>query len=263
MIRSLFTAATGMVAQQLNLDVVANNVANVNTTGFKKNRADFQDLMYQIVEEPGTSAQQTGTSPSGIQIGLGVRPAAVGKIHAQGDFQSTNNPLDIAIEGDGFFQVTIPASGENLFTRSGAFKVDATGVLVNSDGYPLNPQITIPQDALSVTISADGFVNVKLPGQTQASQVGQIQLNRFPNPAGLKARGRNLLEQTDSSGAAIQSVPGLNGVGTLAQGYLESSNVSVVEEIVQMVTGQRAYEANSKVIQTADQILQTAINVKR
>lgn len=263
MIRSLFTAATGMVAQQMNMDVVANNVANVNTAGFKKNRADFQDLMYQIVEEPGTSAQQTGTSPSGIQIGLGVRPAAVGKIHSQGDFQSTDNPLDIAIEGDGFFQVTVPSTGETLYTRSGAFKIDSTGTLVNSDGYALTPPVVIPNNAVGITISADGQVNVKIPGQTQTNNVGTIQINRFQNPAGLKARGRNLLEQTDSSGAPTQSQPGLNGVGTLAQGYLESSNVSVVEEIVQMVTGQRAYEANSKVMQTADQILQTALNVKR
>lgn len=262
MIRSLFTAATGMVAQQLNLDVVANNIANVNTSGFKKNRADFQDLMYQIVEEPGTAANQTGTSPTGIQIGLGVRPAAVGKIHSQGDFESTNNPLDMAIEGDGFFQVTLP-TGETMYTRNGAFKLDATGNLVNSDGYPMSPTITIPQDAVSVTVTADGFVNVKQPGQTQTSQIGQVQVARFPNPAGLKARGRNLLEQTDSSGAPTLATPGQNGVGTLAQGFLESSNVSVVEEIVQMVSGQRAYEANSKVIQTADQLLSTAINVKR
>lgn len=262
MIRSLFTAATGMVAQQLNLDVVANNIANVNTSGFKKNRADFQDLMYQIVEEPGTAANQTGTSPTGIQIGLGVRPAAVGKIHSQGDFESTNNPLDMAIEGDGFFQVTLP-TGETMYTRNGSFKLDATGNLVNSDGYPMSPTITIPQDAVSVTVTADGFVNVKQPGQTQTSQIGQVQVARFPNPAGLKARGRNLLEQTDSSGAPTLATPGQNGVGTLAQGFLESSNVSVVEEIVQMVSGQRAYEANSKVIQTADQLLSTAINVKR
>lgn len=262
MIRSLFTAATGMVAQQMNLDVVANNIANVNTSGFKKNRADFQDLMYQIVEEPGTAANQTGTSPTGIQIGLGVRPAAVGKIHSQGDFESTNNPLDMAIEGDGFFQVTLP-TGETMYTRNGAFKLDATGNLVNSDGYPMSPTVTIPQDAVSVTVTADGFVNVKQPGQTQTSQIGQLQIARFPNPAGMKARGRNLLEQTDSSGAPTLGTPGQNGVGTLAQGFLESSNVSVVEEIVQMVSGQRAYEANSKVIQTADQLLSTAINVKR
>ncbi len=262
MIRSLFTAATGMVAQQLNLDVVANNIANVNTSGFKKNKADFQDLMYQIIEEPGTAANQTGTSPAGIQVGLGVRPASVGKIHSQGDFESTNNPLDMAIEGDGFFQVTLP-TGETMYTRNGAFKLDATGNLVNSDGYPMAPAITIPQDAVSITVTADGFVNVKQPGQTQTSQIGQIQIARFANPAGLKARGRNLLEQTDSSGAPTLANPGLNGVGTLAQGFLESSNVSVVEEIVQMVSGQRAYEANSKVIQTADQLLSTAINVKR
>lgn len=262
MIRSLFTAATGMVAQQLNLDVVANNIANVNTAGFKKNKADFQDLMYQIIEEPGTAANQTGTSPAGIQVGLGVRPASVGKIHSQGDFESTNNPLDIAIEGDGFFQVTLP-TGETMYTRNGAFKLDATGGLVNSDGYPMNPAITIPTDAVSVTITADGFVNIKQPGQTQTSQIGQIQVARFPNPAGLKAKGRNLLEQTDSSGAPTLATPGQNGVGTMAQGFLESSNVSVVEEIVQMVSGQRAYEANSKVIQTADQLLSTAINVKR
>lgn len=262
MIKSLYTAATGMVAQQLNLDVVANNLANVNTAGFKKNKADFQDLMYQIVEEPGTAANQTGTSPAGIQIGLGVRPASVGKIHSQGDFESTNNPLDMAIEGDGFFQVTLP-TGETMYTRNGAFKLDATGNLVNSDGYPMNPTITIPQDAVSITITADGFVNVKQAGQTQTSQLGQIQIARFPNPAGLKARGRNLLEQTDSSGAPTLATPGQNGVGTLAQGFQESSNVSVVEEIVQMVSGQRAYEANSKVIQTADQLLSTAINVKR
>jgi len=262
MIRSLYTAATGMVAQQLNLDVVANNIANVNTSGFKKNKADFQDLMYQIIEEPGTAANQTGTSPAGIQIGLGVRPASVGKIHSQGDFESTNNPLDMAIEGDGFFQVTLP-TGETMYTRNGAFKLDQTGNLVNSDGYAMNPTITIPQDAVSVTVTADGFVNIKQPGQTQTSQLGQIQVARFPNPAGLKAKGRNLLEQTDSSGAPVLGIPGQNGAGTLAQGFLESSNVSVVEEIVQMVSGQRAYEANSKVIQTADQLLSTAINVKR
>jgi flagellar basal-body rod protein FlgG len=262
MIRSLFTAATGMIAQQLNLDVIANNLANVNTTGFKKNKADFQDLMYQIIEEPGTAATQVGTSPGGIQIGLGVRPAAVGKIHSQGDFESTNNPLDIAIEGDGFFQLTLP-TGEITYTRSGAFKLDATGALVNSDGYILTPAVNIPPDALSITITSDGFVNVVQPGAPAAQQVGQIQVARFPNPAGLRAMGRNLLNQTESSGQPIISIPGLNGVGTLAQGFVESSNVSVVEEIVQMVTGQRAYEANSKVIQTADQLLSNAINLKR
>ena len=262
MIRSLFTAATGMIAQQLNLDVIANNLANVNTTGFKKSKSDFQDLMYQIVEEPGTTANQQGTSPTGIQIGLGVRPAAVGKIHSQGDFESTGNPFDLAIEGDGFFQITLP-NGEQRYTRSGAFKIDETGIMVNSDGYQLTPAITIPSDAIGVTVSSDGIVSVRQPGSTTLSQVGQIQTARFQNPAGLRSTGRNLFEETEASGAATLGTPGDTGLGTLAQGFLESSNVSVVEEIVSMVTGQRAYEANSKVIQTADQLLTTAINVKR
>lgn len=259
MIRSLFTAATGMIAQQLNLDVIANNLANVNTPGYKKGKADFQDLMYQVVEEPGT---QQGTSPTGIQVGLGVRPAAVGKIHSQGDFESTSNPLDVAIEGDGFFQITLP-NGETAYTRSGAFKLSKDGNLVNSDGYEMSPTITIPPDAIGITISSDGFVSVKQPGQTAETQVGQIQVARFQNPAGLRAMGRNLFQETESSGTATPGNPGETGLGTLAQGFLESSNVSIVEEIVQMVTGQRAYEANSKVVTTADQILQAAINVKR
>lgn len=262
MIRSLYTAATGMIAQQLNLDVIANNLANVNTTGFKKGRADFQDLMYQVIEEPGTAANQSGTSPTGIQVGLGARPAAVGKIFGQGDFQSTNNPLDVAIEGDGFFQITLP-NGDVNYTRSGAFKIDEAGNLVTSDGYQLTPAIPIPADAIGITIAADGNVSVKQPGSTAAAPVGQIQLARFPNPAGLRAKGKNLFEETDSSGAATLGTPGETGLGTLAQNFLEGSNVSVVEEIVQMVTGQRAYEASSKVIQTADQLLSTAINVKR
>lgn len=262
MIRSLFTAATGMIAQQLNLDVIANNLANVNTTGFKKSRADFQDLMYQIIEEPGTTANQQGTSPTGIQIGLGVRPTAVGKIHSQGDFQTTNNPLDLAIEGDGFFQVTLP-NGDQVYTRSGALKINENGNLVTADGFELNPAITIPPDAMGITVSTDGFVSVRQPGSTTANQVGQLQIARFQNPAGLRAVGRNLLEETESSGSATLGTPGETGLGTIAQGFLESSNVSVVEEIVQMVTGQRAYEANSKVINTADQLLQNAINLKR
>ncbi len=262
MIRSLYTAATGMVAQQTNLDVIANNLANVNTTGFKKSRADFEDLMYQVIEEPGTSANQSGSSPTGIQIGLGVRTAAVGKIHSQGDFQSTSNPLDAAIEGDGFFQITLP-NGTTTYTRAGAFKLDETGQLVTSDGFALTPTITIPSDAIGITIATDGNVSVKQPGTAASTQVGQIQLARFQNPAGLRAKGRNLFEETESSGAATLTNPGENGVGTLAQGFLEGANVSVVEEIVQMVTGQKAYEASSKVIQTADTMLSIAIGVKR
>lgn len=262
MIRSLYTAATGMVAQQLNLDVIANNLANVNTNGFKKSRADFEDLMYQIVEEPGTSANQSGISPSGIQVGLGTRTAAVAKLHSQGDFQSTSNPFDLAIEGDGFFQITLP-NGETAYTRAGALKLDDAGQMVTSDGYVVEPAITIPTDTIGMTVSADGIVSVKQPGTAAATQVGQIQLARFQNPAGLRAKGKNLFQETDSSGAPTLSNPGENGVGTLAQGFLEGSNVSVVEEIVQMVTGQKAYEASSKVIQTADNMLSIAINVKR
>lgn len=262
MIRSLYTAATGMISQQLNLDVVANNLANVNTTGYKKGKADFQDLMYQIIEEPGTTANQSGNSPTGIQVGLGVRPAAVGKIHSQGDFQSTGNPLDLAIEGDGFFQITLP-NGDTAYTRAGAFKLDETGIIVNSDGFQLNPAITVPNDATEVIVSTDGIVSVKQPGSAAASTLGEIQLARFQNPAGLRAKGRNLFEETESSGTPNLAKPGETGLGTIAQRFLEGSNVSVVEEIVQMVTGQRAYEANSKVIQTADNMLQFAINVKR
>lgn len=262
MIRSLYTAATGMVAQQLNLDVIANNLANVNTTGFKRNKADFQDLMYQVVEEPGSTQQQQGSGPSGIQVGLGVRPAAVGKIFEAGDFVSTSNQYDIAIEGDGFLQVSLP-TGETAYTRSGALKINQDGVLVTSDGYEISPAITISPQAKKVTIAADGTVTQTLPGTPTPAAVGNLQLAKFQNPAGLRAMGKNLLEETEASGTATVGTPGADGYGTIAQGFLESSNVSVVEEIVQMVTGQRAYEANSKVVQTADQILQLALNVKR
>lgn len=262
MIRSLYTAATGMNAQQLNLDTIANNLANVNTTGYKKSRADFQDLMYQIIEEPGTATAQAGSSPTGIQVGLGVRPAAVGKMHSQGDFQSTQNPLDVAIEGDGFFQVTL-LNGETAYTRSGAFKLNENGIIVTADGYELSPAVTVPADAQSISISTDGKVSVRQPGGTAETEVGTIQTARFPNPPGMRSMGRNLFQETLSSGAPTLGTPGENALGTLAQGFLESSNVSVVEEIVSMVTGQRAYEANSKVIQTADQLLSTAVNLKR
>ncbi len=262
MIRALFTAATGMIAQQLNLDVIANNLANVNTNGFKKSKADFQDLMYQILEEPGVSTTQRGVSPSGVQVGLGVRPAAVSKNFAVGDFESTNAPLDIAIEGDGFLQVTLP-NGSTSYTRAGSLKLNQDGTVVTSDGYEMSPSITIPADAIGITIASDGIVTVRQPNNATATQVGQLQLVRFQNPAGLRANGRNLFEETESSGTPTTGNPGENGFGTIAQGFLESSNVSVVEEIVQMVTGQRAYEANSKVIQTVDSILSTAINVKR
>jgi flagellar basal-body rod protein FlgG len=261
MIRSLFTAATGMIAQQLNLDVIANNLANVNTPGYKKSRAEFQDLMYQITQEPGTVNTQ-GTGPAGIQVGLGVRPSTVGKLHSQGDFESTSNPFDIAIEGDGFFEVTLE-NGDSVYTRSGNFKLNEVGQMVTADGYLLNPAITVPPDALGVTVSPEGEVLVKQPGTAAATNIGQLQVARFQNPAGLRSRGRNFFEETEASGAPTLGNPGDQGFGTIAQGFIESSNVSVVEEVVQMVTGQRAYEANSKVIQTADQLLSNAINVKR
>ncbi len=262
MIRALYSAATGMEAQQLNIDVIANNLANVGTAGFKKSRADFQDLLYQTLKEPGGLATGTTQVPTGIQVGLGVRPAAVERIHLQGDFDQTTNPLDIAIEGDGFFQVTLP-DGNAAYTRAGAFKLDSTGSLVTSEGNPVNPQITIPQAAESVTIGSDGTVSVKLAGQTAPSQVGQIQTARFANPAGLRAEGRNLFRETDTSGTAQPGTPGQDGHGQLAQGFLEGSNVSVVEELVAMITGQRAYEINSRAITAADEMLRTASQLGR
>ncbi len=262
MIRSLYTSTTGMVAQQLNLDTIANNLANVNTTGFKKSKTDFEDLMYQILEEPGTTATEQGTSPSGIQIGLGVKPTAVGKIFSQGDAQNTGNPLDLMIEGDGFLQVTMP-NGDTTYTRSGALKINSIGQIVTTDGYLILPNITIPADATSITVSSDGTVSVRQPGSATLNQVGQLQLVRFQNPTGMVAVGKNLLQESESSGTPQVGNPGDNGYGTIAQGFLEGSNVSVVEEMVQMVTAQRAYEANSKVVQTADAMLNAALSVKR
>jgi flagellar basal-body rod protein FlgG len=257
MIRALYTAATGMEAQQLNIDVIANNLANVSTSGFKKSRADFQDLLYQTLKEPGAQATGTTQIPTGIQVGLGVRPAAVSRIHLQGDFNQTGSPLDVAIEGAGVFQVTLP-DGNTAYTRAGAFKLDSTGSVVTADGDPLSPQITIPDGAESITIGNDGTVSVTLAGQTAPTQVGQIQTVRFANPAGLRAEGRNLFTETDTSGTPQLGTPGQDGLGSLAQGFLESSNVSVVEELVAMITGQRAYEINSRAISAADEMLRTA-----
>jgi len=257
MIRALYSAATGMEAQQLNIDVIANNLANVSTTGFKKSRADFQDLLYQTLKEPGSAATGNTQVPTGIQVGLGVKPAAVQRIYLQGDFDQTSNPLDVAISGDGFFQVTLP-DGNLAYTRSGSLKLDSTGTLVTSDGDPITPQITIPQGAESVSIGNDGTVSVTLPGQPVASQVGKIQTARFANPAGLRADGQNLFLETQTSGAPELGTPGQNGLGNLQQGFLESSNVSVVEELVAMISGQRAYEINSRAVSAADEMLRTA-----
>jgi len=262
MMRALYISATGMEAQQLNIDIISNNLANVNTTGFKKSRGDFQDLLYQTIRMAGASSG-TGTQiPSGIQIGAGVRPASVQRIFTPGDFQNTQNPLDLAIEGDGFFQVILP-DGTISYTRAGAFKKDNTGRIVTSDGFPVEPAITIPPDALNITISANGTVSVLQPGNTIPTEIGTIQLVRFSNPSGLNSIGRNLFLPTAASGEAIAGIPGESGFGTIAQGFLEASNVNIAEELVNMIIGQRAYEINSKAIQTADEMMRTANEVKR
>ncbi len=262
MIRALWTAASGMEAQQLNIDVIANNLANVNTTGFKRSRADFQDLLYQTLRQAGASSSSSTIYPTGMQVGLGTRNAAIQKIFQQGEFQQTHNPMDFSIEGRGFFQILQP-NGETGYTRAGSFKQDEQGRLVTSDGFPLVPQITIPADTMNMTVGSDGTVSVMQAGQNTSTQVGQIQLVSFPNPSGLKSIGRNLYTETVSSGSPTTGTPGENGIGTLSQGFLELSNVNISEELINMIVGQRAYEINSKAIQTADEMMQTANNTKR
>ncbi|MBP2637692.1 MAG: flgG 1 [Firmicutes bacterium] len=260
MIRALWTAGTGMGAQQSNLDVISNNLANVNTTGFKKSRADFADLMYQNMRQAGASTGTDTQVPSGIQMGHGTRLVATQKIYTQGSFQSTGNELDMAIEGSGFFQITM-ADGTVAYTRTGSFQRDSTGRVVNADGYPLEPAITIPDDATAITISSDGIVTATRPTTTE--ELGQITLARFINPAGLESMGGNLLKETVASGAPIVNNPGEEGAGTVIQQYVEMSNVQVVEEMVNMIVAQRAYEVNSKAIQTADDMLEKAAALKR
>ncbi|RME61271.1 MAG: flagellar basal-body rod protein FlgG [Candidatus Dadabacteria bacterium] len=262
MIRALYTASTGMKAQELAIDVISNNLANVNTTGYKKSRAEFQDLMYQYLLDPGAPTSQNTTSPSGIGIGLGVKAVSVQKIFTQGDLTSTGRELDIAIEGDGFIPVLLP-DGTQVYTRSGSFQLNENGEIVTPDGFPLAAGITIPSDALSIVIGQDGTVSVRVPGSTAPSQVGQIQGVRFPNNAGLRAIGKNLYEETVSSGSPVTGTFGENGLGRLNQGFLETSNVSVVEQVVSMITAQRAYEATSRTIQAADDMLTQAINLRR
>ncbi|GAB4349018.1 MAG: flagellar basal-body rod protein FlgG [Candidatus Abyssubacteria bacterium] len=258
--RSLFVGATGMTAQQLSLDVIANNLANVNTTAFKKSRADFQDLLYQTLRAPGATSSQGFEVPAGIQLGHGVSVAAVTKIFLQGPFTQTGNALDIAIEGDGFYQITLP-DGEIAYSRDGSFTLNRDGIIVTADGFPLEPEITIPEDSINITVGTDGTVSVTLSDGT-IDEVGQIELARFINPAGLLSQGRNLFRETESSGDPILTQPGEEGAGTLRQGFLESSNVSVVDEIVQLIITQRAFEVNSTVIQTSDEMLQTANNMR-
>ncbi len=256
MIRALYTAASGMTAQQLNLDNIANNLANSSTTGFQQRRLAFSDLLYQNAVMPGSAATQQTTNAAGLQVGLGVRPTTTETIQIQGDFNTTGNPLDLAVSGGGFFQVLLP-NGQTGYTRSGSFHLDAQGNVVTGDGNPIQPAVTVPPDATNITVGSDGTVTVVQPGQTQASQVGSIQLALFVNPGGLNSIGNNIYLATTASGDPIVGTPGgSEGIGTLQQGMLEQSNVSVVDEFVQMIVAQRSYESNSRVVKAADEMLQ-------
>ncbi|HEY9224419.1 MAG TPA: flagellar basal-body rod protein FlgG [Variovorax sp.] len=254
MIRSLYIAKTGLDAQQTQLDVVSNNLANVGTTGFKRSRAVFEDLMYQNMRQVGGQTSDQTRLPSGLQLGTGVRVVATERLHSQGNLTKTDNPKDVAINGGGFFQVLMP-DGTTSYTRDGSFQTNAEGQLVTASGFQIQPQITIPQNATSITVARDGTVSVTQAGSTASVQVGQLQLATFLNPTGLQSMGENLYTETDASGAANVVVPGLEGAGILTQGYVEASNVNVVEELVNMIATQRAYEINSKAVQTSDQML--------
>lgn len=263
MIRALYSAASGMKAQELNLDNIANNLANGSTVGYKARRAQFQDLMYQNLLAPGTSSGQQTVIPTGLQLGLGTHASSNEIVFSEGSFTETDNPLDMAIQGNGFFQVLQP-SGQLAYTRAGQFQFDKDGNVVTSSGMALQPQITIPPEALAVTIASDGTVTYTLPGQTAAQQAGQIQLANFQNPAGLDSLGNNLYTPTDASGDAIVGIPGgPQGMGSLLQGYTEQSNVSVVDEFIEMIQTQRGYEANSKVVTAADNMYQEVNNLQR
>ncbi|EQB18182.1 MAG: flgG [Novosphingobium lindaniclasticum] len=259
--RSLSIASTGMLAQQTNVDVISNNIANMNTTAFKRQRAEFQDLLYQQVSRPGANTSDTGTKvPTGIQIGAGVRTGGVYRITEQGAMTNTGNTYDMAIDGPGYFQITLP-SGDLAYTRAGSFQLSDQGELVTSDGYLVQPNITIPQGSLDVTISKTGEVQVKTAGQAQMQTVGQLELATFVNEAGLEAIGGNLFLETGASGQPTVSTPGQPAFGTLSQGFVEASNVNPVSEITSLITAQRAYEMNSRVLKTADEMLQTSTQV--
>jgi len=263
MIRALYSAASGMSAQQTNLDNIANNLANANTTGYKSRRAQFQDLIYQNMLQPGAAAGQQTVVPSGLQVGLGTRTAANSISMTQGSFTQTGNPLDLVIQGKGFFQVQLP-NGELGYTRSGGFQFDKNGNVVTSDGNLVQPNIVIPANAQSITVASDGTVSFLAPGQTASQKAGQIQLANFANPAGLNSLGSSLYQPTDASGDAVVGNPGGNeGNGTIMQGYTEQSNVSVVDEFVNLIVAQRAYEANSKVVKAADEMYQDVNNIER
>jgi flagellar basal-body rod protein FlgG len=263
MIRALYTAASGMTAQALNLDNIANNLANSSTAGFRSRRLQFEDLIYQSIVMPGAAATQQTTLVAGLQVGLGTRSAASEVIQTTGDFSQTGNPLDLAIQGQGFFQVLLP-NGQTAYTRSGSFQTDQNGNLVDQNGDAVQPAITIPTGATSITVGSDGTVSVTLAGQTAAQQVGQLQLALFNNPGGLNSTGSNLLLQTTASGDPVVGAPGgSEGLGSIIQGMLEQSNVSVVDEFVNMIVAQRSYEASSRVVNAADQMMQTINNLGR
>ena len=262
MMRSLYSATTGMIGQQLQIDVTSNNIANVNTIGYKRQRAEFADLFYQVQQYAGTSTSETTLSPTGIEVGLGVRPTAITKMFTQGNFKETGNNLDLSITGNGFFQIQLP-DGSIGYTRNGSFKLDDQGNIVNSDGYRLIPELTVPEDATQINVGTDGTVSVLQGGQTQVNEIGQIETVSFINPAGLHSLGDNLYINTNASGDAIAGTPGLNGFGQIRQGFVEMSNVQLVEEMTDLITGQRAYEANSKSIQTADAMLGIVNGLKR
>jgi len=255
MLRSLWVAKTGLEAQQTQMDVITNNLANVNNNGFKRSRAVFEDLLYQTVRQPGSPSSQQTQLPSGLQLGTGVRAAGAERVYIQGNLQQTGNGKDIAIDGVGFFQIQMP-DGTLAYTRDGSFHVDNQGQLVTTSGYLLQPTITIPADALTFTVSRSGLVSVTQPGSATPVEIGQLQLASFINPAGLEAKGENLFAETNASGTALLNLPGTNGLGMLSQNYVETSNVNVVEEMVNMIQAQRAYEINSKAITASDQMLQ-------
>jgi len=260
--QSLYTASTGMLSMQTQIDTTANNIANVNTIGFKKSRAEFADLMYSVIRYAGTATSNVTKSPTGIEVGLGSRPTAVNKIFAEGSLKQTDNQLDIAITGRGFFQMQLP-NGTQVYSRNGAFKIDMNGIMVNSDGYTLIPQIVVPNNATNISIGTDGTVSVVTPGQVNATQIGQINLTNFINPAGLHSLGDNLYIETYSSGQPVNGIATQNGLGSIRQGFVELSNVELVVELTDLITGQRAYDSNSKVITTSDEMLQTTNNLKR
>jgi flagellar basal-body rod protein FlgG len=255
MMRSLWISKTGMEAQQTQLDTISNNLANVSTNGYKRAHAVFEDLMYQSLRQAGANSTEQTTLPTGLQVGLGTRAVATSRSFSQGNLQQSANNLDIAVLGNGFFELQMP-DGTTGYTRDGSFQVNSTGQLVTNNGYPVNPGITIPANAQSVTIGSDGTVSVMLPGQAAAQSVGQIQIASFVNPAGMEPKGQNIFAETAASGTPNTGTPGQNGLGQLRQGFVETSNVNVVEELIAMIQTQRAYELNSKAIQTSDQMLQ-------